>query len=101
MSSLFQGQFGKSNSVRPPPAKTDVYLKRTLRYPAFTGLPQSSSYSLFVSYLFHILQSFFINLSGADLDDLHHIIDEDLAVADMTGVESSRRCMNDVVNRNL
>ena len=40
--------------------------------------------------LFYILQGVIALLAGADLHHVFHIVDEDLAVADMAGVEIGR-----------
>ena len=37
--------------------------------------------------LFYILQGVIALLAGADLHHVFHIVDEDLAIADMAGVE--------------
>ena len=36
--------------------------------------------------LFHILQGVVVLLTGANLDDLCHIVDKDFAVADVSGI---------------
>lgn len=51
--------------------------------------------------LFHILEGVVAFLAGADLDHVLHIVDENLPVADMAGVEHLLGGLNDGAHGNL
>ena len=50
---------------------------------------------------FYILQCGVIFLAGADFHDLGDVVDEDLAVADVAGVQRLRRGVNDLLHGDL
>ena len=51
--------------------------------------------------LFHVLKCREVLFAGADLDDLRYVVDEDLAISDVTGIQSLLRCRDDLFYRNL
>lgn len=53
------------------------------------------------SYLFNILQSGVVYFAGADLDHLGHIVNKDLAITDMAGVQNLGGGVDDLVYRDL
>jgi hypothetical protein len=50
--------------------------------------------------LLYILQGGLVLLAGPDFDDLHHVVDKDLAVSDMAGVKNLLGRLNDFIDRN-
>ncbi len=57
-----------------------------------------STLSASVLQLFYVLQSGVIFLSCSDLDDLRDIVNEDLAVSDMSRIERSLGCLDHLVH---
>lgn len=51
--------------------------------------------------LFHVLKCREVLFAGADLDDLRYVVDKDLAISDVTGIQSLLRCRDDLFYRNL
>ena len=49
----------------------------------------------------YILKGIVAFLTGTNLDDVFHIVNEDLAVADMSGVKDFLRRLNDASYRHL
>ena len=62
---------------------------------------RSVFYKPYPRFLFDILQGGKAFLAGADLDDVLHIVNEDLAVADMTGIQRLFRRFDDRSHRHL
>ena len=77
------GRKGSPGGESPPYAKA----KSHAQSPAIL-YNKGLCISLFFQDSLHVLQCLEVFLSGPDLHDAHHIVDEDLSISDVPGVKS-------------
>ena len=88
---------GRSDKGLPPSIKK---LNKKMRLRGVkAGQPLHTLFYLLLFCL--ILQGVKTFLSGTDLNDLFHVVNEDLSIADVAGVQNLLCRFNDQVNRNL